>query len=86
VDGTGRERPQRLQGYSVREWQQFLLRFLRPPGRALVIMSDNEADRFRKQAEEATEQAAKAFSPLDKAVWVAEEWLKLASSVESRPK
>jgi hypothetical protein len=37
----------------------------------------DEADRFRKQAEEATEQAAKALSPLDKAAWlrIAEEWL-----------
>jgi hypothetical protein len=46
----------------------------------------DEADRFRKQAEECREQAAKAMSPLDKEAWlrVAEEWLKLALSVESR--
>jgi hypothetical protein len=45
-----------------------------------------DAARFRKQAEEATEQATKALSPLDKAVWlrVAEEWLKLASSADCR--
>jgi hypothetical protein len=48
-------------------------------------MSDNAA-RFRKQAEEAREQAAKAISPLDKEAWlrVAEEWLKLATSADSR--
>jgi hypothetical protein len=49
-------------------------------------MSQDDADRFRKQAEEATEQAAKAISPLDKAAWlrIAEEWLKLASSADNR--
>jgi hypothetical protein len=48
-------------------------------------MSD-EAARFRKQAEDAREQAAKAISPLDKEAWlrVAEEWLSLASSADSR--
>jgi hypothetical protein len=48
-------------------------------------MSD-EADRFRKQADECREQAAKAISPLDKEAWlrVAEEWLKLALSKEER--
>jgi hypothetical protein len=53
----------------------------------LVGMSD-DADRFRKQAEDCREQAAKAMSPLDKEAWlrVAEEWLKLALSVESRRK
>jgi hypothetical protein len=46
----------------------------------------DEADRFRKQAEEAREQPAKAISLLDKEAWlrIAEEWLKLALSVESR--
>jgi hypothetical protein len=45
-------------------------------------MSDDESARFRKQADEAREQAAKSVSPLDKEAWlrVAEEWLKLASS------
>jgi hypothetical protein len=49
-------------------------------------MSDQEAARFRKQAEECREQAAKAISPLDKEAWlrVAEEWLKLAMTVEGR--
>ena len=46
----------------------------------------DEADRFRKQADECREQAAKAFSPLDKEAWlrVAEEWIKLAQSIEER--
>lgn len=46
----------------------------------------NEADRFRKQAEEARLQAEKAISPLDKEAWlkVAGEWIKLAQSVEER--
>jgi hypothetical protein len=46
----------------------------------------NEAARFRKQAEEAREHAAKAISPLDKEAWlrVAEDWLKLASSADDR--
>jgi hypothetical protein len=38
-----------------------------------------DANSFRKQAKEATEQAAKSLSPLNKA-----EWLKLALSDESR--
>ena len=53
---------------------------------AIITVMSHDAARFRKQAEEATEQAAKAFSPLDKAAWlrVAEESLKLALSDESR--
>jgi hypothetical protein len=51
-------------------------------------MSEQDAARFRKQADEACEHAQKAFSPLDKEAWlrVAEEWLKLAASAESRSK
>jgi len=51
-----------------------------------VAMSDDAA-RFRKQAEECRDQAAKAISPIDKEAWlrVAEEWLKLALSAERRP-
>ncbi len=46
-------------------------------------MSDDAA-RFQKQAEEARDHATRAFSPLDKEAWlrVAEDWLKLAVSVE----
>jgi len=46
----------------------------------------NEAARFRNQAEEAREYAAKAISPLDQEAWlrVAEDCLKLASSADGR--
>jgi hypothetical protein len=49
-------------------------------------MSDDEAAKFRRQADESREQAAKAVNPLDKEAWlrIAEEWLKLAISVEGR--
>ena len=49
-------------------------------------MSDDYAARFRKQAEECREQAAKAVNPIDKEAWLrlAEEWLKMASSVDAR--
>jgi hypothetical protein len=49
-------------------------------------MPNDDAARFRKQAEECREQAAKALSPLDKEAWlrVAEDWLKLARSIEGR--
>jgi hypothetical protein len=47
-------------------------------------MSDNDSIRFRKQAEEATEQAAKSISPVAKETWlrIAGEWLKLAQSAD----
>jgi hypothetical protein len=49
---------------------------------------DDAAARFRRQAEEAREQAATALSPLDKEAWLrlAEDWLKLAVSVDGRSK
>ena len=49
-------------------------------------MPDADADRFRKQAEQARQHAIKANSPLDKEAWLklAEEWLKLAQSIEDR--
>jgi hypothetical protein len=49
-------------------------------------MPDDDAARFRKQAEECREQAAKAVSPLDKEAWLrtAEEWIRLDMSVEKR--
>jgi hypothetical protein len=51
-----------------------------------VAMSDDHAAGFRKQAEECREEAAKAVSPIDKEAWhrLAEEWLKMASSVDAR--
>ena len=47
-------------------------------------MSDDEAGRFRKQADECRMQAEKAVSPLDKEAWprVAGEWIKLAQNAE----
>ena len=52
----------------------------------ITVVSDHEATRFRRQAEDCRQQAAKAVSPLDKEAWlrVAEEWLKLAVSVDGR--
>jgi hypothetical protein len=49
-------------------------------------MPQEEADRFRSQAQECREQAAKSVNPLDKEAWLrtAEEWIKLAISVEGR--
>jgi hypothetical protein len=51
-----------------------------------VAMSNDDAAKFRKQADESGEQAAKAVNPLDMEAWlrIAEEWLKLAISVEGR--
>jgi hypothetical protein len=49
-------------------------------------MPNDDAARFRKQAEEARDHTTRAFSLLDKEAWlrVAEEWLKLAVSAEKR--
>jgi hypothetical protein len=49
-------------------------------------MPNDDAARFRQQAEEARDYAGRAFSPLDKEAWlrVAEDWLKLALSAEER--
>jgi hypothetical protein len=46
----------------------------------------SDAAKYRKQAEECRQLAAKAVSPVDKEAWlrVAEEWLKLATSAEGR--
>jgi hypothetical protein len=50
------------------------------------MFDHDEAAKFRKQAEEAKEYAAKAISPLDKEAWlkVAQEWLRLAVSADGR--
>jgi hypothetical protein len=49
-------------------------------------MSGNDADRCRKQAEEARQQAEKVISPLDKEAWlrVADAFIKLAKSIDAR--
>jgi hypothetical protein len=51
-----------------------------------IAMSDDYAAKFRRQAEECRAQAAKAVNPIDKEAWLrlAEEWLKMASSVDAR--
>jgi hypothetical protein len=48
----------------------------------------NGADVYRKQAEDARQMAEKAISPLDKATWLrlAEDWQRLAESVDGRGK
>jgi hypothetical protein len=49
-------------------------------------MSESEADRFRKRAEECRRLAEAAVSALDRETWlrVADEWLKLAQSIDGR--
>jgi hypothetical protein len=49
-------------------------------------MSDDDADRFRRQAQECVQQAERSISPLDKETWlrVAAEWMRLAQSVDER--
>ena len=61
------------------EWPNFA------SGHYPVAMSDDYAARFRKTAEECRAQAAKAVNPIDKEAWLrlAEEWLKMASSIDS---
>jgi hypothetical protein len=55
-------------------------------GGAVIILSSDEATRFRKQAEEARQHAETAVSPLEKEAWlrVAGDWIKLAQSAEER--
>jgi hypothetical protein len=49
-------------------------------------MSNADAERFRRLAQECVEQAEKSISPLDKEMWlrVAAEWIKLAQSADER--
>jgi hypothetical protein len=44
----------------------------------------DDANRFRKQAEECRQHAARAVGPLEKEQWhrLSEEWLKLAQATE----
>ena len=48
-------------------------------------MSD-DADRFRKQADECREQAELSLSPLDKERWLrlAGDWIRMAQEAEAR--
>jgi hypothetical protein len=49
-------------------------------------MANDDANRFREQAEECRQQAEKATSPLDKEAWlrVAGEWIKLAQAADGK--
>jgi hypothetical protein len=49
-------------------------------------MSNEDADRFRRQAEECRQQAERAKSPLNKEAWlrVAAEWIKLAQAADDQ--
>jgi hypothetical protein len=49
-------------------------------------MAEDDADRFRRQAQECVEQAERSISPLDKETWlrVAAEWMRLARSLDDR--
>jgi hypothetical protein len=51
-------------------------------------MPEDDAARFREEAQECREQAAKAISPLDKEAWLrlAADWIKLAQDAEGRRK
>jgi hypothetical protein len=51
-------------------------------------MANDDAKRFREQAEECRQQAEKAKSPLDKEAWlrVAGEWIKLAQAPTANDK
>jgi hypothetical protein len=50
------------------------------------VMTKTDAERFRKEAEECRELAAKAISQLDREAWLrlAADWIKLAQSAEER--
>ena len=51
-----------------------------------VAMTDTDADRFRKKAEECSQQAESSVSQLEKEYWLrlAADWIKLAENAEER--
>jgi hypothetical protein len=51
---------------------------------SLNAMIETDADRFRKQAEECRQLAARAINEVDKQAWLrlAADWIKLAQEVE----
>ena len=51
-----------------------------------VAMTDTDADRFRKKAEECSQQAERSVSQLEKEHWLrlAADWIKLAENAEER--
>jgi hypothetical protein len=50
-------------------------------------MSNQLVQEYRGKAEECRQQAMKAISPSDKAAWLrmAEDWQRLAESIEDKP-
>ena len=53
-----------------------------------AISSLSDEERYRKQAEDCRQMAAKAISPLDKEAWLklAGDWLRLADDADLRGK
>ena len=51
-----------------------------------VRMSETDAERFRKEAEECRDWAARAINPTDKEAWLhlAADWIRLAEDAEQR--
>jgi hypothetical protein len=49
-------------------------------------MTETEAERFHREAQECFRQAVKAVSPLDEQSWLrmAKEWIKLVKDAEQR--
>ena len=50
------------------------------------VMTETDAQRYRKAAQECREQAEKAIGQLDKETWLrlAADWIKLAQAAEER--
>jgi hypothetical protein len=51
-----------------------------------VAMTENDAERFRQEAEECRSLAERSASPLDKEAWLrlAADWIKLAENADQR--
>ena len=62
------------------QWPNFILCII------FSVMTETDAQRFRKDAQECREQAEKAISQLDKEAWLrlAADWIKLAQAAEER--
>jgi hypothetical protein len=56
------------------------------PRKGAAQMPDNDADRYRKMADECREQAERAHSPLDKERWLrlAGNWIAMAQEADER--
>ncbi|MEK9285264.1 hypothetical protein MTR72_37620 [Bradyrhizobium sp. ISRA442] len=52
----------------------------------LAAMPKTDAERFRKEAEECRQMAARAINPADRDGWLklADDWIKLASEAERK--